>query len=63
MCVIAILSQCDCKTGKSAIAKNAPCRRKKEGAQKHCQSSNSQIQKKGRKVATSRERVFSDCRA
>jgi hypothetical protein len=33
MCVIAILSQCGCKTGKGGIAKkNTPCRIKKEGA-------------------------------
>jgi hypothetical protein len=36
MCVIAILSQCGCKTGKGGIAKkNTPCQIKKEGAQKY----------------------------
>jgi hypothetical protein len=42
MCVIAILSQCGCKTGKGGIAKkNTPCQIKKEGAQKEFQFTNS----------------------
>jgi hypothetical protein len=63
MCVIAILSQCDCKIGKSAIAKKRSMPQKKEGAQKHYRSWFTNSIKKGRKVATSQERVFSDCHA
>jgi hypothetical protein len=65
MCVIAILSQCDCKTGKGAIAKNTPCRIKKEDAQNtlpEFQFTNSN-KKMDVKVATSQDRVFSDCHA
>jgi hypothetical protein len=47
-----ILSQCDCKTGKSAIAKKRSMPQKKEGAKKHCRVPIHKFkQKKRRKVA------------
>jgi hypothetical protein len=64
--VIAILSQCGCKTGKGEIAKkNTPCRIKKEGAQKYIARVpiHKFKQKKDVKVATSQDIVFSYCHA
>jgi hypothetical protein len=63
--VIAILSQCDYKTGKGGIEKNTRCQIKKEGAQKYIVRVpiHKFKQKKDVKVATSQDRVFSYCRA
>jgi hypothetical protein len=65
MCVIAILSQSDCKTGKGGIAKKHSMPNKKEGAQKYIARVpiHKFKQKKDVKVATSQDRVFSYCRA
>jgi hypothetical protein len=65
MCVIAILSQCDCKTGKGAIAKKHSMPHKKKKVHKYIARVpiHKFKQKKDVKVATSQDRVFSDCHA
>jgi hypothetical protein len=66
MCVIAILSQCGCKTGKGGIAKKHSMPNKKKVHKKYIArvpKFTKSNKKKDVKVATSQDRVFSYCHA